>query len=56
MCRYKWSYIETLQGVKRGDWVWQLSFGSGFKVCSATWVALRQIHTPHNAWTDTPSC
>ena len=41
-CRYAWSYIETFQGVKKGDRVWQLGFGSGFKCCSAVWVSCRK--------------
>ena len=53
--RYNWSYLETNQGVKKGDRIWQLSFGSGFKVCSAVWTALRPINSQHDAWTETPS-
>ena len=58
MCthRYAWSYVETLQGVKRGDHLWQLAFGSGFKCNSAVWRALRPIKVDHDAWTDTVSC
>lgn len=48
--RYAWSYVETFQGVKRGDRVWQLAFGSGFKCCSAVWVALRKNDEKHDAW------
>ena len=54
--RYAWGYVETVQGVRRGDRVWQLAFGSGFKCNSAVWVALRDCRDPHDAWTDTPSC
>eukprot|EP00884_Botryococcus_braunii_P014067 jgi/Botrbrau1/22661/Bobra.0132s0007.1 len=53
---YAWSYIETEQGVKKGDRLWQLGFGSGFKCCSATWTALRDINDQHDAWRDIPSC
>jgi len=35
--------VESRQGVKRGQRLWQLSFGSGFKVNSAVWTALRDI-------------
>ena len=53
--RYAWTYIETFQNVKKGDRVWQLAFGSGFKCCSAVWVALRRNDEQHDAWTETPS-
>ncbi|BDA40379.1 3-ketoacyl-CoA synthase 1 [Coccomyxa sp. Obi] len=52
---YAWSYVETFQGVKKGDRVWQLSFGSGFKCASAVWVSLCSNTEKHDAWTDTPS-
>lgn len=53
---YAWSYVETCQGVKRGQRLWQLSFGSGFKCASAAWTALRDCNDQHDAWTETPSC
>ena len=36
--------MESRQGVRRGDRLWQLSFGSGFKCNSATWTALRDCN------------
>ena len=42
--RYAWGYVESRQGVRRGDRLWQLSFGSGFKCNSATWTALRDCN------------
>eukprot|EP00884_Botryococcus_braunii_P014066 jgi/Botrbrau1/22660/Bobra.0132s0006.1 len=53
---YAWSYVETNHNVRKGDRVWQLGFGSGFKCCSATWRALRNINDKHDAWTEVPSC
>jgi len=40
------------QGVKRGDRVWQLAFGSGFKCNSAVWRARRAVRTQHEAFLD----
>lgn len=36
--------MESRQGVTRGDRLWQLSFGSGFKCNSAVWTALRDCN------------
>jgi len=52
---YAWSYVETFQKVKKGDRVWQLGFGSGFKCCSAAWTALRDCGERHDAWVDAES-
>ncbi|KAG1670968.1 hypothetical protein FOA52_011403, partial [Chlamydomonas sp. UWO 241] len=49
---YVLAYLETIRGVKRGDRVWQLAFGSGFKCNSAVWRALRHNNSPHAAWED----
>ncbi|CAL5229859.1 g13269 [Coccomyxa viridis] len=48
---YVLANIETKIGVKRGDRVWQIAFGSGFKCNSAIWRALRHVDTPHSVWT-----
>ncbi|CAI5980853.1 unnamed protein product [Closterium sp. NIES-64] len=40
---YELSYVEAQDRVKRGDRVWQLAFGSGFKCQSAVWKALRTV-------------
>uniref|UniRef100_A0A383VBC9 3-ketoacyl-CoA synthase n=1 Tax=Tetradesmus obliquus TaxID=3088 RepID=A0A383VBC9_TETOB len=48
---YVLSYIETYKGLKGGDKVWQLSFGSGFKCNSAVWVAKKTFKDPHTCWT-----
>jgi 3-ketoacyl-CoA synthase len=48
---YVLAYIETFRGVRRGDRVWQLAFGSGFKCNSAVWVANRSVRGDrHAAW------
>lgn len=37
--------------MQRGERVWQVAFGSGFKCNSAVWRALRPVHdTTHAAW------
>jgi 3-ketoacyl-CoA synthase len=47
---YVLAYVESFRGVRRGDRVWQLGFGSGFKCNSAVWVANRTQRTAHAAW------
>ena len=49
-CRYVLANIETRQGLARGDRVWQIAFGSGFKCNSAVWRALRSTNEQHRAW------
>ncbi|KAK9813969.1 hypothetical protein WJX73_007415 [Symbiochloris irregularis] len=53
---YAWSHIESFQGIKRGERLWQLAFGSGFKCNSAVWRALKTNLHRHDAWTDQCSC
>jgi hypothetical protein len=48
--RYELAYIESTQGVARGQRVWQLAFGSGFKFNSAVLQAHRPIREQHAAW------
>ncbi|KAI4338091.1 hypothetical protein L6164_016443 [Bauhinia variegata] len=51
---YEMAYCEAKGRIKKGDIIWQLAFGSGFKCNSAVWLALyNDIHpTFNNAWTD----
>lgn len=50
---YELAYIEAKERIKKGDVVWQVAFGSGFKCNSAIWRALRTIKKPtKNPWLD----
>ncbi len=48
--RYILSNIEHTSGVKRGDRIWQLGFGGGFKCNSAVWKARRAVRDSHACW------
>ncbi|KAL6867583.1 hypothetical protein ACP4OV_015607 [Aristida adscensionis] len=50
---YELAYIEAKGRMRRGDRVWQIGFGSGFKCNSAVWKCLRTVRTPTNGpWDD----
>ncbi|KZV53874.1 3-ketoacyl-CoA synthase 6-like [Dorcoceras hygrometricum] len=50
---YELSYIEAKGRMKKGDRVWQIAFGSGFKCNSAVWKCNRTIKTPaEGPWDD----
>ncbi|KAI3469368.1 hypothetical protein Pfo_026031 [Paulownia fortunei] len=51
---YELSYIEAKGRMKRGDRVWQIAFGSGFKCNSAVWKCVCNIveTDESNAWSD----
>eukprot|EP01018_Ginkgo_biloba_P036939 Gb_20857 [translate_table: standard] len=50
---YELSYIEAKGRMHRGDRVWQIAFGSGFKCNSAVWKSLRTVKTPtEGPWSD----
>jgi len=40
---YEMDWLEKSGRIKRGDRIWQIGFGSGFKCNSAVWVALRNV-------------
>ncbi|XP_028775486.1 3-ketoacyl-CoA synthase 7-like [Neltuma alba] len=50
---YELCYLEAKGKVKKGDRVWQIAFGSGFKCNSAVWKCIFDIDpTQKNAWSD----
>ncbi|BBM97484.1 3-ketoacyl-CoA synthase [Marchantia polymorpha subsp. ruderalis] len=49
---YELNYIESKGRMKKGDRVWQIAFGSGFKCNSAVWQAVRTLKPPaRGPWT-----
>ncbi|XP_041020611.1 3-ketoacyl-CoA synthase 11-like [Juglans microcarpa x Juglans regia] len=51
---YELAYTEAKGRVKKGDRIWQIAFGSGFKCNSAVWNALRTVNPGkgENPWID----
>ncbi|CAM8907090.1 unnamed protein product [Rhodiola kirilowii] len=50
---YELAYIEAKGRMRRGNRVWQIAFGSGFKCNSAVWLALRNVKPSVNGpWED----
>ncbi|XP_072972049.1 3-ketoacyl-CoA synthase 6-like isoform X1 [Typha angustifolia] len=50
---YELNYIESKGRMRRGDRVWQIGFGSGFKCNSAVWKCIRTVKTPVDGpWAD----
>ncbi|CAM8917415.1 unnamed protein product [Rhodiola kirilowii] len=50
---YELAYTEAKGRMRRGNRVWQIAFGSGFKCNSAVWEALRHVKPSANSpWAD----
>ncbi|CAN6900741.1 hypothetical protein YC2023_103650 [Brassica napus] len=50
---YELAYIEAKGRMRRGNRVWQIAFGSGFKCNSAVWEALRNVKPSKDSpWED----
>ncbi|KAL2542602.1 3-ketoacyl-CoA synthase 6 [Abeliophyllum distichum] len=50
---YELSYIEAKGRMRKGDRIWQIAFGSGFKCNSAVWKCNKTIKTPADGpWFD----
>ncbi|XP_021286451.1 3-ketoacyl-CoA synthase 4-like [Herrania umbratica] len=48
---YELAYTEAKGRMRKGNRVWQIAFGSGFKCNSAVWVALRNVKpSPNSPW------
>lgn len=48
---YSLAYLEAKERVKKGDKVWQLAFGSGFKCNTAVWKCVNKPEVgPTNVW------
>lgn len=51
---YELAYAEAKGRIRRGDRVWHMAFGSGFKCCSVVWRAIRTVDREEakNVWSD----
>ncbi|KAG0495979.1 hypothetical protein HPP92_000670 [Vanilla planifolia] len=51
---YELAYTEAKGRIRKGDRIWQIAFGSGFKCNSAVWKALRTVKPAKetNPWMD----
>lgn len=50
---YELAYLETNKKIRRGDRIWQIALGSGFKCNSAVWKAIRNVKQHEkNPWND----
>ncbi|KAM1790509.1 hypothetical protein ACFX12_034562 [Malus domestica] len=50
---YELAYIEAKGRMQKGNRVWQIAFGSGFKCNSAVWEVVESVKaSPHSPWED----
>ncbi|CAH9124392.1 unnamed protein product [Cuscuta epithymum] len=50
---YELAYTEAKGRIRKGNRIWQIAFGSGFKCNSAVWKALRNVKpSPNSPWED----
>ncbi|KAJ0751523.1 putative FAE1/Type III polyketide synthase-like protein [Helianthus debilis subsp. tardiflorus] len=50
---YELSYFEAKGRIKKGDKMWMIAFGTGFKVCSLVWKCIRDPEPESdNPWND----
>ncbi|KAJ0231979.1 3-ketoacyl-CoA synthase 7 [Hirschfeldia incana] len=50
---YELQYLEAKGRMRKGDRVWQIGFGSGFKANTAVWKCISKIDSKdRNAWSD----
>ncbi|XP_010261047.1 PREDICTED: 3-ketoacyl-CoA synthase 17-like [Nelumbo nucifera] len=50
---YELAYFEAKQRVKKGEKMWMLAYGTGFKVCSVVWKSLKDSRKDDgNPWND----
>lgn len=50
---YELAYIEAKGRMRKGNRIWQIAFGSGFKCNSAVWQALQNVKpSPNGPWED----
>jgi 3-ketoacyl-CoA synthase len=50
---YELAYIEAKGRMRKGNRIWQIAFGSGFKCNSAVWQAMKHVKaSPMSPWED----
>ncbi|EER88189.1 3-ketoacyl-CoA synthase 6 [Sorghum bicolor] len=47
---YELAYVEAKGRMYKGNQVWMIGFGSGFKCNSAVWECIRPVHDAHGPW------